>query len=42
MGKWSKSAKEIQLEQKVARTGSDRAAQALVNKQIRNADKRGR
>jgi hypothetical protein len=42
MGTWSKSAKEIALEKKVARTGSDRDAQQLVNQQIKNHTKRGR
>lgn len=42
MAKWSKSAKEIALERKLERTGSDADAQRLVNKQISNANKRGR
>jgi len=42
MAKWSKSAKEIALEQKVAKTGKPSDTQALVNKQISNANKRGR
>lgn len=42
MSKQSKSAKEMALEKKAARTGKDSDYQNLVNQQIKNNNRRGR